>query len=150
MVEVSIETPEYDLTVLRIRFRQPDAEDLYQRRARPPHPSNGSTMRDLGFRLGASYFLEAVAVLRQMVERSVRGARPPGHDLDSIPDVAISSISRAGLVLSAWAESTSTVLRDAEMQALIAPAPDPAGFTSSELAAKVARLVKDERYSPSD
>jgi len=35
------------------------------------------------------------------------------------------------------------------MQALLALSPNPAGFTSSELAAKVARLLKDERYSPS-
>ena len=37
----------------------------------------------------------------------------------------------------------------AVMQALLALSPNPAGFTSSELATKVARLLKDERYSPS-
>lgn len=35
------------------------------------------------------------------------------------------------------------------MQALLALSPNPTGFTSSELAAKVARLLDDERYSPS-
>ena len=37
----------------------------------------------------------------------------------------------------------------AVMQALLALSPNPAGFTSSELATKVARLLDDERYSPS-
>ena len=37
----------------------------------------------------------------------------------------------------------------AVMQALLALSPNPAGFTSSELATKVARLLEDERYSPS-
>jgi len=34
------------------------------------------------------------------------------------------------------------------MQALLALSPNPAGFTSSELAAKVARVLDDEGYSP--
>ena len=37
----------------------------------------------------------------------------------------------------------------AVMQALLALSPNPAGFTSSELATKVARLLDDESYSPS-
>ncbi len=37
----------------------------------------------------------------------------------------------------------------AVMHALLALSPNPAGFTSSELAAKVARLLNDDRYSPS-
>ena len=36
----------------------------------------------------------------------------------------------------------------AVMQALLALSPNPAGFTSSELATKVARLLNDESYSP--
>ena len=35
------------------------------------------------------------------------------------------------------------------MEALLARSPNPAGFTSSELATKVARLLNDDRYSPS-
>ena len=35
------------------------------------------------------------------------------------------------------------------MQALLALSLNPAGFTSSELATKVARLLNDESYSPS-
>jgi len=37
----------------------------------------------------------------------------------------------------------------AVMEALLALSPNPAGFSSSELATKVARLLTDDRYSPS-
>ena len=57
---------------------------------------------------------------------------------------------RAASVPCASAASTSAVLAPrAVMQALLALSPNPAGFTSPELAARVARLLKDERYSPS-
>lgn len=37
----------------------------------------------------------------------------------------------------------------AVMHAILALSPNPTGFTSSELATKVARLLNDKRYSPS-
>jgi hypothetical protein len=70
-VEVSLETPEYDLTILRIRFRRLTLK-IYTKGERVLRiEAMAHNARDLGCRLGVSYFPEAIAVLRQMVERFV-------------------------------------------------------------------------------
>ena len=105
--------------------------------------------RDLGCRLGASYFPEAVEVLRQMVDRFVEvldcldTAFIDAGLLDQLPHPG-----RLGAVRVGGIDINRPRAR-AVMQALLALSPNPAGFTSSELATKVARLLKDERYSPS-
>ncbi len=71
VVELSLETPEYDLTILRIRFRRL-ALKIYTKGERVLRiEAMAHNARDLGCRLGASYFPEAVEALRQMVDRFV-------------------------------------------------------------------------------
>jgi len=105
--------------------------------------------RDLGCRLGASYFPEAVEALRRMVDRFVEvldcldTTFVDAGLLDRLPRPG-----RLGAVRVGGIDINRPRAR-AVMQALLALSPNPAGFTSSELATKVARLLKDERYSPS-
>ena len=71
VVEVSLETPEYDLTILRIRFRRLVLK-IYTKGERVLRiEAMAHNARDLGCRLGASYFPEAVEALRQMVDRFI-------------------------------------------------------------------------------
>ena len=71
VVEVSLETPEYDLTILRIRFRRLVLK-IYTKGERVLRiEAMAHNARDLGCRLGASYFPEAVAALRRMVDRFI-------------------------------------------------------------------------------
>ena len=77
VVEVSLETPEYDLTILRIRFRRLTLK-IYTKGERVLRiEAMAHNARDLGCRLGASYFPEAVEVLRQMVDRRLRPQEVP-------------------------------------------------------------------------
>lgn len=105
--------------------------------------------RDLGCRLGASYFPEAVEALRQMVERFVEvldcldTTFVDAGLLDQLPRPGRLGAVRVGGI------DINRARARAVMQALLALSPNPAGFTSSELATKVARLLNDERYSPS-
>ena len=105
--------------------------------------------RDLGCRLGASYFPEAVEVLRSMVDRFVEvldcldTAFIDAGLLDRLPRPGRLGAVRVGGI------DINRARARAVMQALLALSPNPAGFTSSELATKVARLLDDERYSPS-
>ena len=71
VVEVSLETPEYDLTILRIRFRRLTLK-IYTKGERVLRiEAMAHNARDPGCRLGASYFPGAVEVLRQMVDRFI-------------------------------------------------------------------------------
>ena len=148
-MEVSLETTEYDLTILRIRFTRLTLKIYTQRREGPPHRSHGAQWRDLSCRLAASYFPEAVKVLRQVVEHFIEvldcldtafidaglldRLRQPDH-LDGV---------RVGGI------DINRPRARAVTQALLELSPNAAGFTSSELATKVARLFNDERYPPS-
>jgi hypothetical protein len=60
----------YDLTILRIRFRRLRLK-IYTKGERVLREARAHNARDLGCRLSVSYFPEAVAELRQMVERFV-------------------------------------------------------------------------------
>ena len=149
VVEVSLETPEYDLTILRIRFRRLTLK-IYTKGERVLRiEAMAHNARDLGCRLGASYFPEAVEVLRQMVDRFIEvldcldTTFIDAGLLDRLPQPG-----RLGAVRVGGIDINRPRAR-AVMQALLALSPNPAGFTSSELATKVARLLKDESYSPS-
>ncbi len=105
--------------------------------------------RDLGCRLGASYFPEAVEALRRMVDRFVEvldcldTTFVDAGLLDLLPRPGHLGAVRVGGI------DINRPRARAVMEALLALSPNPAGFTSSELATKVARLLKDDRYSPS-
>jgi hypothetical protein len=149
VVEVSLETPEYDLTILRIRFRRLTLK-IYTKGERVLRiEAMAHNARDLGCRLGASYFPEAVEVLRQMVDRFIEvldcldTTFIDAGLLDRLPQPG-----RLGAVRVGGIDINRPRAR-AVMQALLALSPNPAGFTSSELATKVARLLDDESYSPS-
>ena len=149
VVEVSLETPEYDLTILRIRFRRLTLK-IYTKGERVLRiEAMAHNARDLGCRLGASYFPEAVEVLRQMVDRFIEvldcldTTFIDAGLLDRLPQPG-----RLGAVRVGGIDINRPRAR-AVMQAILALSPNPAGFTSSELATKVARLLKDESYSPS-
>ena len=148
-MEVSLETPEYDLTILRIRFRRLTLK-IYTKGERVLRiEAMAHNARDLGCRLGASYFPEAVEVLRQMVDRFIEvldcldTTFIDAGLLDRLPQPG-----RLGAVRVGGIDINRPRAR-AVMQALLALSPNPAGFTSSELATKVARLLDDESYSPS-
>ena len=147
VVEVSLETPEYDLTILRIRFRRLTLK-IYTKGERVLRiEAMAHNARDLGCRLGASYFPEAVDALRQMVERFVEvldcldTAFIDAGLLDRLPQPG-----RLGAVRVGGIDINRPRAR-AVMQALLALSPNPAGFTCSELATKVARLLVTVRPS---
>ena len=107
--EVSLETPEYNLTILRIRVRRLTLK-IYTNGERVLRiEAMAHNARDLGCRLGASYFPEAVEVPRQIVDRFIRCStawtRP-----SSMQACSTGSPGRAASVPSASAASTSTIL----------------------------------------
>ena len=149
VVEVSLETPQFDLTILRIRFGRLTLK-IYTKGERVLRiEAMAHNARDLGCRLGASYFPEAVEALRRMVDRFIEvldcldTTFVDAGLLDRLPRPG-----RLGAVRVGGIDINRPRAR-AVMQALLALSPNPAGFTSSELANKVARLLKDDRYSPS-
>jgi len=112
VVEVSLETPEYDLTILRIRFRRLVLK-IYTKGERVLRiEAMAHNARDLGCRLGASHFPEAVEALRQMVDRFIEvldcldATFIDAGLLDRLP-------RRATSAPSASVASTSTVLAPA-------------------------------------
>jgi hypothetical protein len=149
VVEVSLETPEYDLTILRIRFRRLTLK-IYTKGERVLRiEAMAHNARDLGCRLGAGYFPEAVAVLRQMVERFVEVL--DCLDTTFVDPGLLDQLSEPGHLgaVHVGGIDLNRPRARAVIQALLALSPNPAGFTSSELATKVGRLLNDERYSPS-
>ena len=148
-VTVSLETPEYDLTILRIRFGRLTLKIHTKGERVPRIEAMAHNARDLGCRLGASYFPEAVGALRRMVDRFV-------EVLDCLDTTFIDAglldrlprPGRLGAVRVGGIDIDRPRAR-AVLEALLALSPNPAGFTSSELATMVARLLDDERYSPS-
>ena len=149
VVEVSLETIEYDLTILRIRFGRLTLK-IYTKGERVLRiEAMAHNARDLGCRLGASYFPEAVDALRRMVERFVEVL--DCLDTTFIDAGLLDRLSRPGRLgaVRVGGIDINRARARAVMQALLTLSPNPAGFTSSELATKVARLLKDERYSPS-
>ena len=147
VVEVSFETPEYDLTILRIRFRRLTLK-IYTKGERVLRiEAMAHNARDLGCRLGAWYFPEAVKVLRQMVERFIEVL--DCLDATFIDAGLLDRLPRPGRLGAVRVGGIDRPRARGFMQALLALSPNPAGFTSSELATKVARLLNDERYSPS-
>jgi hypothetical protein len=99
---------------------------------------------------GVSYFPEAVAVLRQMVERFV-AVLDCLRDTTFIDPGSLDQLSQPGHLgaVHVGGIDLNRPRARAVIQALLAPSPNPAGFTSSEFATKVVRLLNDERYSPS-
>jgi len=149
VVEVSLETPEYDLTILRIRFRRLVLK-IYTKGERVLRiEAMAHNARDLGCRLGASYFPEAVEALRQMVDRFIEVL--DCLDTTFVDTGLLDRLPRPGRLGAVRVGGIDINRRRARavMEALLALSPNPAGFTSSELAAMVARLLDDERYSPS-
>lgn len=149
VVEVSLETPEYDLTILRIRFGRRVLK-IYTKGERVLRiEAMAHNVRDLGCRLGVAYFPETVAALRQMVERFVEvldcvdAAFIDAGLLEDLPRPG-----RLGAVPVGGIDVNQPRMR-AVMRALLALSPNPSGFTSSTLAAKVRELLRDQSYSPS-
>ena len=150
VVEVSLEkTPQFDLTILRIRFRRLVLK-IYTKGERVLRiEAMAHNARDLGCRLGASHFPEAVEALRQMVDRFVEvldcldTTFIDAGLLDRLPRPGHLGAVRVGGI------AINRPRARAVMETLLALSPNPAGFTSSELATKVARLLNDQRYSPS-
>lgn len=147
--EVSLETPEYDLTILRIRFGRRTLK-VYTKGERILRiEAMAHNARDLRCRLGASYFPEAVAVLRTMVERFVEvldcldSAFVDTGLLDALPEPGqLGAVHVGGIDLN-------RPRARAVMQAVLALSPSPTGFTATDLAAKVRESLGDERYSRS-
>lgn len=148
VVEVSLETPEYDLTILRIRFGRRTLK-IYTKGERVLRiEAMAHNARDLGCRLGVSYFPEAVAVLRKMVERFVEvldcldTAFVDAGLLDELSQPgSLGAVRVGGIDLNAPRSR-------AVMQAVLALSPDSTGFAASQLATKVRALLSDETYSP--
>ena len=144
----SPETPQFDLTILRIRFGRLTLKIHTKGERVLRIEAMAHNAGDLGCRLGASYFPEAVEALRRMVDRFVEvldcldTTFVDAWLLDRLPRPG-----RLGAVRVGGIDINRPRAR-AVMQALLALSPNPAGFTSSELATKVARLLKDERHSP--
>ena len=149
VVEVSLETPQFDLTILRIRFRRLVLK-IYTKGERVLRiEAMAHNARDLGCRLGASYFPEAVEALRRMVVRFIEVL--DCLDTTFVDAGLLDRLPRPGRLGAVRVGGIDINRRRARavMEALLALSPNPEGFTSSELAAKVARLLKDDRYSPS-
>jgi hypothetical protein len=148
-LEVSLETPEYDLTILRIRFARL-ALKIYTKGERVLRiEAMAHNARDLHCRLRVDYFPEAVAALRKMVERFVEVLDcldTTFVDADLLDD--LSQPGYLGAARVGGIDMNRPRVR-AVMQAVLALSPSPMGFTSSDLAAKVRLYLGDERYSAS-
>jgi hypothetical protein len=148
-VEVSLETPEYDLTILRIRFRRLTLK-IYTKGERVLRiEAMAHNIRDLRCHRGVHYFPEIVAELRKMVERFVEVL--DCLDTAFLDAGLLDELSLPGL-LGAVRVGGLDINRPrirAVMEAVLALSPNPRGFTSSELAAKVRSQLADETYSPS-
>lgn len=149
VLEVSLETPEFDLTILRIRFGRL-ALKIY---TKGEHVLRIEAMahnaHDLRCRLRAEYFPEAVAALRGMVERfaQVLDCLDTAFvDAGLLDDLALPG--QLGAVHVGGIDLNRPRAR-AVMQALLALSPSPHGFTASELAAKVGEFLGDPRYTTS-
>ena len=106
VVEVSLETPEYDLTILRIRFRRL-ALKIYTKGERVLRiEAMAHNARDPGCRLGASYFPEAVEVLRQMVDRFI-------EVLDCLDTLSITKCEASSTPLASPLEPHPQLFHDA-------------------------------------
>lgn len=149
VVEVSLETPEYDLTILRIRFGRRTLK-IYTKGERVLRiEAMAHNARDLGCRLGVSYFTEAVAVLRKMVERFVEVL--DCLDTAFVDEGLLDDLSqpgRLGAVRVGGIDLNRPRAR-AVMDALLALSPMPTGFTASQLATKVREFLSNDSYSPS-
>jgi hypothetical protein len=149
VVEVSLEKPTYDLTILRIRFGRRTLK-IYTKGERVLRiEAMAHNVRDLRCRLGVVYFLEIVTALREMVERFV-------EVLDCLDtafvDVGrldeLSQPGRLGAAQVGGIDLNRARMR-AVMEATLALSPDVTGFSASDLAAKVHQILPREVYSTS-
>jgi hypothetical protein len=149
VVEVSLETPEFDLTILRIRFGRRTLK-IYTKGERVLRiEAMAHNARDLGCRLGVEFFQEAVAVLRKMVERFVEildcldATYVDAGLLDDLPRPGhLGAVQVGGIDIN-------RPRARAVMNAVLALSPTPDGFTSSDVATKVRELLHDDAYRPS-
>ncbi len=147
--EVALEKPVYDLTILRIHFGRVTLK-IYTKGERVLRiEAMAHNTRDLRCRVGVLYFPEIMAALRKMVDRFVEVLAC--LDTAFIDSGLLDDLSRPG-VLGAARVGGLDISRPrsrAVMEAVLALSPNPRGFTSSELAAKVRPLLGDDSYSPS-
>lgn len=147
--EIALEKPAYDLTILRIHFGRVTLK-IYTKGGRVLRiEAMAHNVRDLRCHLGVLYFTEIVGELRKMVDRFVEVI--DCLDTAFIDAGLMDELAQAG-VLGAVRVGGLDINRPrirAVMEAVLALSPNPRGFTSSELAAKVAPLLDDQTYSPS-
>jgi hypothetical protein len=148
-LEVSLETPAYDLTILRIRLGRL-ALKIYTKGERVLRiEAMAHNARDLRCRLRADYFPEAVAALRKMVERFVEVLdclNTAFVEVGLLDD--LSQPGRLGAVRVGGIDLNRPRIR-AVMNALLALSPSARGFTASEVAARVADSLGDPHYTVS-
>ncbi len=147
--EIALEKPAYDLTILRIHFGRVTLK-IYTKGERVLRTeAMAHNIRDLRCRLGSVYFPEIVGELRKMVDRFV-------EVLDCLDTAFIdaglmdelSQPGRLGAVRVGGLDINRPRIR-AVMEAVLALSPNPRGFTSSELAARVGPLLAAGNYTPS-
>jgi hypothetical protein len=149
VVEVSLEKPTYDLTILRIRFGRRTLK-IYTKGGRVLRiEAMAHNVRDLRCRLGVVYFLEIVTALREMVERFVEvldcldTAFVDAGRLDELSEPGRLGAAKVGGI------DLNRARMRAVMEATLALSPDVTGFSVSDLAAKVQEILPGEVYSTS-
>jgi hypothetical protein len=147
--EIALEKPAYDLTILRIHFGRVTLK-IYTKGERVLRiEAMAHNIRDLRCHRGVLYFPEIVGELRKMVDRFVEVI--DCLDTAFIDAGLMDKLAQPG-VLGAVQVGGLDINRPrirAVMEAVLALSPNPRGFNSSELAARVASLLADETYSPS-
>jgi hypothetical protein len=145
--EVVVERPTYDLTVFKVHFKRLTVK-IYTKGERVLRiEAIAHNTKDLRCRRSIERLAEIVAALREMVERFLSVLRcvdAPFLDLGVLENWPLPSM--LGTTRVAGLDINKPRMR-AVLEAIVALATQPMGFSLSELAAKVAEILR-QPYTP--